>query len=158
MIIRGFIGRPECPYCREPAYLTHTYDSIRKSRRIWACRKCDARVNTHPNSVVPMGTLANAELRRRREQAHDAFDPLWRSGRMTRGEAYQVMQVLMGKSEHDAHIAMLTLEECERLIRIAHNPDMIRRGLREVRKSAAELRRRHAGLRERKRIGRRHRA
>ena len=35
-----------------------------------------------------MGSLANAELRRKRIQAHAAFDRLWESGLMSKKQAY----------------------------------------------------------------------
>ena len=52
----------------------------------------------------------------KRIQAHRAFDRLWRSGLMTKKEAYQWMQTEFGLHEEQAHIAQFGAYMCERLI------------------------------------------
>ena len=63
-----------------------------------------------------MGSLADGELRHKRIQAHRAFDRLWRSGLMTKKEAYQWMQTEFGLHEEQAHIAQFGAYMCDRLI------------------------------------------
>ena len=48
--------------------------------------------------------------------AHRAFDRLWRSGLMTKKEAYQWMQTEFGLHEEQAHIAQFGAYMCDRLI------------------------------------------
>lgn len=62
------------------------------------------------------GSLADGELRHKRIQAHRAFDRLWRSGLMTKKEAYQWMQTEFGLHEEQAHIAQFGAYMCDRLI------------------------------------------
>lgn len=63
-----------CPYCGRSAEFV---DSIAVYRRsygmIYLCRPCDAYVGVHGRSDTPLGRLANAELRRWKIAAHDAF-------------------------------------------------------------------------------------
>ena len=49
---------------------------------------CNSYVAAHRATRQPMGSLADGELRHKRIQAHRAFDRLWRSGLMTKKEAY----------------------------------------------------------------------
>ena len=53
---------------------------------------CNSYVAAHRSTLLPMGSLADAELRHKRIQAHRAFDRLWRSGLMSKKEAYQWIQ------------------------------------------------------------------
>lgn len=90
------------------------------------CRPCDARVGVHDGTDRPKGTLANAELRRARMDAHAAFDPLWRRGPRRRfrrrGEAYRWLAGELGLALDDTHIALFdearsraVVAACERL-------------------------------------------
>lgn len=64
----------------------------------------------------PLGVPANKETKQARQLAHAAFDKLWQEGYMTRDEAYQKLQELMGLPAKDAHIAMFSKEQCETLM------------------------------------------
>jgi hypothetical protein len=88
---------------------------------IWICRPCSAYVGVHKGTENALGTLADAETRKWRRKAHEAFDPLWQSGRMTRREAYQRLRVLSDMSAHDAHISRMTAAQCMGLIRALRN-------------------------------------
>lgn len=79
-----------CPYCHAPAQLRpassiygiHTKDSAAK---LYVCSRypaCDAYVQAHKATGLPMGTLANKELRQKRMQAHRTFNQLWEKGFM----------------------------------------------------------------------------
>ncbi len=63
-----------------------------------------------------MGTLANGDLRNKRIQAHKAFDWMWKSGLMTKWQAYKWMQGKLDLSNEQAHIAMFSEYMCDRLI------------------------------------------
>lgn len=77
---------------------------------------CNSYVAAHRATRQPMGSLADGELRHKRIQAHRAFDRLWRSGLMTKKEAYQWMQTEFGLHEEQAHIAQFGAYMCDRLI------------------------------------------
>jgi hypothetical protein len=47
-----------------------------------------------------------------RGMAHIAFDRLWKSGHMTRSQAYAWLAYRMGMSKEQAHIANFSVEQC----------------------------------------------
>lgn len=111
-----------CPYCNSEASIKDSSLIYGRSYgKVLICHsypKCDAFVGVHKkDGVTPLGTMANGELREWRKMAHnDYFDPLWKSGKMTRSEAYKFMQTLMELPEEKAHIAMFDIDQCKTLI------------------------------------------
>lgn len=85
---------------------------------VWACLPCDARVGTHSDNVSPLGTLADAPLRRARRRAHDAFDPLWKGKALPRWEAYAWLSEAMGLAAELAHIALFDMAQCRRVVEL----------------------------------------
>ena len=51
-----------------------------------------------------------------RKKAHKAFDRLWKSGLMSRGDAYRWLAKNLNKDGENSHIRCLSVEECEYLI------------------------------------------
>ena len=87
------------------------------------CPYCGAKASLRPASAVygtatkePMGTLANGDLRNKRIQAHKAFDWMWKSGLMTKRQAYKWMQGKLALTDEQAHIAKFSEYMCDRLI------------------------------------------
>lgn len=115
-----------CPYCDREAKLVSgvtVYPSRAdlRDRLFWRCAPCDAHVGTHADSThrhVPLGSLANAELREWRRRAHTLFDPLWQQGNnpLTRAQAYEWLRKFMGLTRHEAHIGAFGLAQCQRLV------------------------------------------
>lgn len=108
-----------CPYCEGRAVLVDSAEVYSRSYgMIWLCRPCGAYVGVHKGSpsAEPKGTLAKPELRLLRKQAHEAFDPLWISGGMSRVEAYRHLQEIMDLSPDEAHIGRFNVEQCRTLI------------------------------------------
>lgn len=112
-----------CPYCGAKATLhpsRYVYgDAAKSNGLVYVCDRfprCDAYVAAHQKSKLPMGTLANGDLRNKRIQAHRAFDRLWKSGRMKKWQAYKWMQGKLDLSAEQAHIAMFSDYMCDRLI------------------------------------------
>lgn len=72
-----------CPYCGSPAKLTTSqqiYGSNFDYGAMWCCVNyplCHAYVGCHPGTEIPLGRLANKELREAKKKAHAAFDRLW---------------------------------------------------------------------------------
>lgn len=114
-----------CPYCGSDAELT-TGHKVYPHRpdlahlKIWACLPCDAWVGTHKNSPThaPLGRMANAELRRAKMAAHAAFDPIWKSGRMSRSKAYALLASLMNLPKQDTHIGMFDVQQCKQVVEV----------------------------------------
>ncbi|WP_313529249.1 zinc-finger-containing protein [Anaerotignum sp.] len=112
-----------CPYCGAHAVLrpsTAVYqDKARPGRYVYVCARyplCDSYVGAHKGTLLPMGTLANGDLRNKRIQAHRAFNRLWESGAMKKWQAYQWMQAKFGLCSKQAHIAMFSTYMCDKLI------------------------------------------
>jgi hypothetical protein len=103
-----------CPYCNEEAVFmsTEEYYGRDYGTNIYVCRPCDATVGTHGNSRHALGTLANKELRELRKEVHALFDPLWRTKKMLRHNAYKLLQELMNLPKEKAHIGMFNKEQC----------------------------------------------
>jgi ribosomal protein L37AE/L43A len=109
---------PSCPYCGSSAVKTHGKDiwpalPYLARKKVWRCIPCEAHVGTHGDTWKPLGTLANKETRNARTHTHAMFDPLWKTGKMTRSEAYKLLSSLMGISEKQCHIAMFNVQQCE---------------------------------------------
>ena len=75
-------------------------------------------MSAHQKSKLPMGTLANGDLRNKRIQAHKAFDWLWKNSIMPKRQAYKRMQAKLGLREDQAHIAKFSEFMCDQLIAI----------------------------------------
>lgn len=110
-----------CPYCDkvvEPItgerLYPHRTDLWHK--RFYRCDPCDAHVGCHAASWAPLGILANAELRRAKSKAHEALDPIWRSGAMSRPDVYAWLASEMGIPLEKCHIGLFDLTECLRVI------------------------------------------
>lgn len=123
-----------CPHCGAQAEFV---DSARVYRgnsygMIYDCRPCDAYVGVHKagswrweNGVrvehqgnEPLGSLANAQTRRARKQAHAMFDGLWMHGHMKRQAAYGWLQLAMNLTTERCHIAHMTAEECSKVVEL----------------------------------------
>ena len=132
-----------CPYCSNHAELV-SGDKIYKKRpdlsslNFWLCEACDAYVGCHKegavyqsngkqlvsDGTVAFGTLANFELRYARKFLHDLFDPLWKSKKMTRGQAYRWLQDKTRLSKDNAHISMMDLDTCHKVMDIVSKENL----------------------------------
>lgn len=111
----------QCPYCGKAAervtgavIYPHRPDLFGK--KFWRCAPCGAHVGCHGTSATPLGRLANAELRRAKMAAHAAFDPLWKSRRMNRSQAYAWLADALGVSPANCHIGMFDVDGCNAVV------------------------------------------
>jgi hypothetical protein len=110
-----------CPFCNSRVSLIDSAKVFGYSYGfIYLCDaypKCDARVKCHPRTIIPMGTLADRELRRWRSLAHRKFDPLWQSGVFSsRQAAYKWLSKAMRLPLERTHVAMFDIRQCQRAI------------------------------------------
>lgn len=112
-----------CPYCHNEASFVDNAEiygrRYGKSYMAWWCKPCDARVGVHHNNPdKPLGTMANEELRNWRRKAHMAFDPIWKTGSMTRGGAYEWLKIKFGR---EIHIGQSDIAVCKRIIELVND-------------------------------------
>lgn len=75
--------------------------------------ECDGKHGAHPNGD-PLGVPAKKATREARQRAHAAFDELWRSGELSRGQAYKRLAEHMGVDE--VHIGEMDEEQCDQVV------------------------------------------
>lgn len=113
-----------CPTCGKYARLSTRAEVGRgpkhlKDEAIYVCEdypQCDTYVGCHRGTREPLGTMADRDLRYRRVKAHKAFDWAWTSKRLSRTEAYELLADVLGVTKDEAHIGMLDLEQCQKVI------------------------------------------
>ena len=110
-------------HCGRPAVL-RSAEGICKTHRpgamVYVCSDypaCNSFVMAHPNTLAPMGSLAGPELRRLRYEAHQEFDRLYKTGLMTRNEAYRWLSYIVQAPMSHAHIGHLGEYYCRMVIR-----------------------------------------
>lgn len=112
----------KCPYCHSVAVLTpasRIYGEGTKEKWLYVCSnypKCDAYVGVHKGTTIPLGTLANGNLRNKRIQAHRMFDLIWRYRIMDRKNAYRWLSEKFGIPIEYAHIGAFSEYMCDQLI------------------------------------------
>ncbi len=83
---------------------------------IYQCQNCNARVGCHKGTARPLGNVANEVLRLKRMEAHRVFDALWKSGHMTRTEAYRWLAAQLHLPEGRTHIGGFEMDQCQKVI------------------------------------------
>ena len=113
-----------CDYCgRQAEYVDSKVIYGKSYGMIYLCRNCMAYVGVHKGTNIPLGRLANAELRYWKKAAHAAFDPLWKYGRFRhhRNAAYGWLSQKMGLPIEKTHIGMFDVPQCKQVIQIMYD-------------------------------------
>ena len=110
-----------CRYCGSPVVYTSNaeiYGREYGTGRCYLCRNCGAFVGVHPGTDIPLGTLANEELREWRKLAHYWFYQIWKRPLRitTRYKAYGWLAEKLGKRREYTHIGMFEIDDCEKTI------------------------------------------
>ena len=119
---RRAVPAPTCPCGREAELVNgaviypHRRDLAAKL--FYRCAPCGAYVGCHPNTKTPLGTLADAHTRAARAAVHAAFDPLWKSGRWARRDAYGWLANALGIPYRRCHIGLFDLGSCLRAVEV----------------------------------------
>ncbi len=111
-----------CCYCGASVTLRSAEGIIpefKPGTMLYVCRNypaCDSYVKVHPGTKLPMGSLANKELRTLRRKAHFHFDQLYSTGLMSREEAYEWLAAQLMLPMEKAHIGQLGPYYCQQVI------------------------------------------
>lgn len=95
-----------CPYCFSEVIYTSNkviYGKEFGNGKCYKCTHCDAYVGVHNGTNIPLGRLANKELRELKKQAHALFDPIWKTKQKTRSEAYADLAKALGIPKEECH-------------------------------------------------------
>ena len=121
----------KCPYCggemnlEKASFIYHNKKSENWGY-VWVCEHypaCDSYVGCHPNTTIPLGRPANARLRTLKKEAHKQFDPIWKSGLVSRREAYDWLAKMMNLPLEECHIGMFDIKQCQEVIHLCRKQD-----------------------------------
>lgn len=111
-----------CPYCNKEAVWCENKAiygrNYGKSYMCYYCADCNAYVGCHNNTRMPLGTMANKELREWRRKAHAVIDPLWKFGKYRRGAVYAKLAKHFGR---EVHVGESDIETCKQIINLMNN-------------------------------------
>ena len=107
-----------CDYCKRQAELVgaekiYPHRPDLADKWFWRCVPCGAYVGCHPGTQNPLGRLADAALRRAKQRVHRVLDPLWKSGKMSRKDAYKQLSDRLGIASQNCHVGMFDVQTCE---------------------------------------------
>lgn len=83
----------------------------------WKCDTCGNYVGTHYKTKkpeTPLGSIPTKELREARKKIHAILDPIWKSGKMTRGSLYKKLSDRLGYQYHSAEVN--SIEQAETVL------------------------------------------
>lgn len=106
-----------CRYCGGAVELCDNSEIYKKSYGEWPycylCRACDAYVGLHPFTDLPLGTMADKDLRQARKNGKNSFYALIKKNNWNRKKAYAWLAKAMGISPAECHWGMFEVEQCE---------------------------------------------
>lgn len=110
-----------CPLCGSSVVLKHHNEVLGytiPNRYPWfyVCTTCDARVSLHTNTYIPIGYLANRELRIERMNLKNSFKHLYSGDDCpfcSRGAAYSWLAQMMRLHPKNCHIGHFNLAQCK---------------------------------------------
>jgi len=110
----------KCGECQALMVLRY---SSKYERPFYGCSRfpeCRGTHGAHKNGA-PLGIPADKETKKARIKAHAAFDQIWKGHHVrNRFLAYSWMRKAMGLTDSTAHISMLTIPQCEELVRLVY--------------------------------------
>jgi hypothetical protein len=112
----------ECPYCGSVTeYVDSIVVYIKKSYgMIYLCRPCDAWVGVHRGTSQALGRLADKQLRMWKRKAHEAFDKIWQTGRLSRDNAYYWLSIQLFIPREITHMGMFDIEQCKMVVKVCN--------------------------------------
>lgn len=90
-----------------------------KDLPFWKCDGCGNYVGCHHKTSTPtrpLGCIATPEILDARKRIHAILDPLWKCGKIKRGQAYAYVTRRLGYSYHNGEIR--SIEEARTIYKI----------------------------------------
>ena len=90
-----------------------------RTDELYVCKnypKCNCYVGMRRGTRIPLGTLADGDLRHLRIRAHRKFDQIWQSGAMSRDAAYHWLAAALGIPYDQTHIGQFGTYRCQEVI------------------------------------------
>lgn len=112
-------SKMRCPYCGGTVIFRSADGIYRDNSRgimLYVCShypECDTYVRAQKGTRIPVGSMANRKLRNLRKVAHDSFDRLYRTGLMSKQDAYRWLAGILGTPMSEAHIGYLGEYYCQ---------------------------------------------
>lgn len=117
-----------CPYCGGSVKIVNNAEIYGTSYGKWpwmyACEQktCDAYVGMHPDTAIPLGTLARKDLRDARKDAKTLFQNLWMNGgSRSRTEAYEWLAYKLDIPYAACHFGWFDEARCAKAKEILEN-------------------------------------
>jgi hypothetical protein len=123
-VVRSLI----CPYCKSPANFQYDSKSVYHGKDygpIYICQPCDAYIGCKRGTYIPLGRLANAELRAWRKKFRDIFDPKWNPprkylldeyGDSAKNKAYSRLARIMRMPVQQCHLGNFSVETIKKAV------------------------------------------
>lgn len=126
--VKNAIPAPtSCPHCQGDVEIVNNKEIYGRPYGDWPwayrCKSktCDSYVGMHPMTNIPLGTLANAELRNARKMAKNEFHDMMTEAKWTRDQAYAHLAKEMGLKHEECHFGWFTIEQCRVAWKISRN-------------------------------------
>ena len=110
-----------CPYCGHDVVLTtndEIYGKTYGDGKVYLCRNCRASVGCHPGTTIPLGRMANNELKRLKKLAHTYFDQTWKTKKCNRNKCYQILANKIGIPVKECHFGWFDGPQLHQAIKI----------------------------------------
>ncbi|MFP2239916.1 zinc-finger-containing protein [Pseudescherichia vulneris] len=107
----------ECRLCNSGVHVATHQEVYGRDYSDWPymylCSGCGAYVGIHPFTNIPLGTLADKATRDARKNCKKPFEAIWRSGKMSRTEAYAWLANALNISVNECHFGWFDIAQCE---------------------------------------------
>lgn len=111
-----------CDICSSNSIVSCTNDKVYSSKKygewpwIYMCNDCKSYVGMHPFTNIPLGSLANYELRMLRTQSKKVFYEYMDSTGISRTQAYVNLAKAMKMTVNECHFGWFKEDDCKRAI------------------------------------------
>lgn len=103
----------KCPYCGSKVIYTSNakiYGKEYGNGKCYKCINCDAYVGVHTGTDIPLGRIANKELRQLKKQCHDLFDRTWTKEKHNRQQKYKELANYLKIPQQECHFGWFDKE------------------------------------------------